>query len=64
MNGLEVMEAEVQNEFLKVLCKEEIWLIAGPGFGNKQGKQFLLVRALYGLKSASAENFEHTWLTN
>ena len=54
MNGLEVMGADVQNEFLTSPCKEKIWLIAGPEFGNEQGKQFLAVRALYSLKSASA----------
>ena len=54
MNGLEVMGAEVQNAFLTDPFKEMIWLIVGPEFGNKQGKQFLVVRALYGLRSASA----------
>ena len=54
MNGLEVMGSDVQNAFLTALCKEKIWLIAGPEFGNEQGKKFLVVRDLYGLKSASA----------
>ena len=54
MNGLEVMGAEVQNAFLTDSFKEKIWLIVGPEFGNEQGKQFLVVRALYGLRSASA----------
>ena len=55
MNGLEVMGSDVQNAFLTALCKEKIWLIAGSEFGNEQGKKFLVVRDLYGLKSASAE---------
>ena len=45
-NKLKVMGADVQNAFLTAPCKEKIWLITGPEFGNKQGKQFLLVRAL------------------
>ena len=28
-------------------------MIAGPEFGHEQGKTFLVVKALYGLKSAS-----------
>ena len=42
MHGLEVMGADVQNEFLTAPCKEKIWLIAGLEFGNEQGKQFLV----------------------
>ena len=34
-------------------CKEKVWLRAGPEFGVDQGKILLVVRALYGLKSAS-----------
>ena len=33
---------------------EKHWLRAGPEFGPEQGKVFIVVRALYGLKSASA----------
>ena len=46
MNGLEVMRDDVQNAFLTAPCKEKIWLISGPEFGNKQGKQFLVVSDL------------------
>ena len=46
MNGLEVIGADLQNAFLTAPCKEKIWLIAGPGFRNIQGKQFLVVRDL------------------
>ena len=54
INGLEVMGVDVKNAFLTAPCKNKIWLIAGPYFWNKQGKQFLVVRAFYGLKSLSA----------
>ena len=33
---------------------EKVWLTAGPEFGPEQGKNMIVVRALYGLKSASA----------
>ena len=54
LNGLEVMGCDVQNAFLSAKNKEKHWIKAGPEFGHEQGKRFLVVRALYGLKSASA----------
>jgi hypothetical protein len=54
LNDLQVLGANVQNAFLTAPCKEKVWLTAGVAFGAKQGKNLLVVRALYGLKSASA----------
>jgi hypothetical protein len=54
LNGLEVLGADVQNAFLTAPCKEKVWLQAGTEFGAEQGKHLLVLRALYGLKSASA----------
>ena len=54
LNGLEVKGADVQNAFLSAKNLEKHWLKAGPEFGPEQGKVFIVVRALYGLKSASA----------
>ena len=46
--------ANVQNAFITTPNKEKIWICAGPKLGHEQGKVFLVVQALYGLKSASA----------
>ena len=54
LNDLDVMGCDVQNAFLNAKNKEKHWIRAGPEFGHEQGKVFLVVRALYGLKSASA----------
>lgn len=54
LNGLKVLGADVQNAFLTAPNLEKVWLCAGPEFGEEEGKNFLVVRALYGLKSASA----------
>ena len=36
-------------------CREKIWTVAGPEFGpDDQGKNMLVVRALYGLTSSGA----------
>jgi hypothetical protein len=49
LNDLDVLRADVQNAFLTGPNKEKCWMIAGP----EEGKLFLVVKALYGLKSAS-----------
>ena len=54
LNDLDVMGCDVQNAFLNAKNKEKHWIRAGPEFGHEQDKVFLVVRALYGLKSASA----------
>ncbi|KAI2502045.1 Reverse transcriptase (RNA-dependent DNA polymerase) [Fragilaria crotonensis] len=53
LNDLNVLGADVQNAFLTAPNKEKCWMIAGPEFGPDEGKTFLVVKALYGLKSAS-----------
>ena len=54
LNDLEIKGADIQNAFLSAPNLEKHWMIAGPEFGSEQGKTFLVVRALYGLKSVSA----------
>jgi hypothetical protein len=53
LNELDILGADVQNAFLTAPNKEKCWMIAGPEFGSEEGKSFLVVKALYGLKSAS-----------
>jgi hypothetical protein len=59
LNDLEVLGADVQNAFLTAPNKEKRWLQVGSKFGAEQGKNLLIVRALYGLKSASASFRAH-----
>ena len=54
LNGLDVKGADVQNAFISAKNLEKHWMRAGTEFGPEQGKIFIVVRALYGLKSASA----------
>ncbi|KAI2507356.1 Reverse transcriptase (RNA-dependent DNA polymerase) [Fragilaria crotonensis] len=53
LNDLNILGADVQNAFLTAPNKEKCWMVAGPEFGSEEGKVFLVVKALYGLKSAS-----------
>ncbi len=53
LNDLQVLGADVQNAFLTAPNKEKCWMVARPEFGPQEGKVFLVVKALYGLKLAS-----------
>ena len=53
LNNLDVLGADVQNAFLTAPNKKMCWMIARPEFGPEEGKTVLVVKALYGLKSAS-----------
>ena len=54
LNGLKVRACDIQNAYLTAPCREKIYTTAGPEFGSDAGKQMLVVRALYGLKTAGA----------
>ena len=54
LNDLEVKASDVQNAYLTAPCDEKVWTKLGPEFGTDQGKSALIVRALYGLRSAGA----------
>ena len=54
LNGLSLKAADIQNAFLTAPNLEKVYIIAGPEFGAEQGKTFIIRKALYGLKSASA----------
>ena len=54
LNALEVKCGDVMNAYITDPINEKIWTILRPKFGADQGKKALIVRALYGLKSAGA----------
>ena len=54
LNDLEVKVGDVLNAYITAPCKEKVWTVLGPEFGPDAGKNALIVRALYGLKSAGA----------
>jgi Reverse transcriptase (RNA-dependent DNA polymerase) len=54
VEGLEVWAADVGNAYLNAKCREKIWTVAGPEFGEDEGKVMLIEKALYGLKTSGA----------
>eukprot|EP01082_Thalassiosira_pseudonana_P012046 g10260.t1 g10260 contig4:1535094-1535339(+) len=59
LHGLPIMAADVMNAYVTAPNKEKIWTTLGPEFGSDCGKKAIIVRALYGLKSAGAAFHSH-----
>ena len=61
LNDLGVKVCDVLNAYTTAPITKKVWTILGPEFGSNAGKSAIIVRALYGLKSAGAA-FAHTLL--
>ena len=53
LNDLDLKAAYKENSYLTVPCRENIWTRAGLELRINEGKIFIVVRSLYGLKSYS-----------
>jgi hypothetical protein len=56
LNDLNIMSCDLENAYLNAPCREKIWFEGGIECGEAYGKVvcILVVRSLYGLKSAGA----------
>ena len=60
LNGLSVYGVDIQNAYLQAPSSEKYYIICGAEFGfENAGKKALIVRALYGGKSAGADYWRH-----
>ena len=59
LNDLEVKTSDIMNAYLTAPVTEKIWCTLGPEWGPDAGKRAIIVRALYGLKSAGAAFRNH-----
>ena len=59
LNDLEVKVADIQNAYITHPVTEKIWTVLGKEFGQDAGKREIIVRALYGLKSAGVAFRKH-----
>jgi hypothetical protein len=59
LNDVDVKMADIENEYLTAPITEKVWTVLGPEFGDDTRKCALIVRALYGLKSAGAAFRNH-----
>ena len=54
LNGLDIMSCNLENAYLNATNREKIWSEGGIECGEDKGKVLVVVRALYGLKSAGS----------
>jgi hypothetical protein len=59
LNDLEVKIGNVLNTYITAPVTKKVWTVLGPEFGSNAGKSAVIVRALYGLKSAGAAFHMH-----
>jgi hypothetical protein len=52
LNDLKVKVGDFLNVYITAPVKEKVWTILGPKLGHDAGRSAIIVRALYGLKSA------------
>ena len=56
LNGLQVCAGDIGNAYLNAYTDEKLYIIAGPEFGPKlAGKRLIVIRALYGTRTAGAK---------
>ena len=59
LNDLEVKLGNILNAYVQAPVTEKMWTTLGPEFGKDTRKTAVIVRALYGLKSAGAAFRSH-----
>jgi hypothetical protein len=59
LNDVDVKMADIENAYLTAPLTENVWTVLGPEFGDDAGKSALIVRALFGLKSAGEAERNH-----
>ena len=59
LNDLEVKAGDIMNAYVTAPITEKVWTVLGKEWGADAGKKAIIVRALYGLKSAGAAFRRH-----
>jgi len=54
LQDLRVIAADIGSAYIQAYTNEKVFVIAGPEFGALKGRKMIIVKALYGLKSAGA----------
>jgi hypothetical protein len=54
LNDLDILSADIQGAYLNAPCREKIYVVCGPEFGEYEGRIGVIKKALYGLLSSGA----------
>jgi len=57
-NCLKIGVGDIGNAYLTAYTKEKVYIVAGPEFGELEGRVLLISRALYGLRTSGARFHE------
>ena len=52
LNDVDIMSCDLENAYLNKMCREKIWFKGRTEGGEDKGKVLIVLRELYGLKSA------------
>ena len=52
LHVIHITTIDLENSYLNALCEEKIWFVGGDECGQDKGRAIIIVRALYGLRSA------------
>ena len=58
LNNLSCMAGDIGNAYLEAYTNEKVYFIAGPEFGDLEGRVLIIRKALYGLRSSGARFHE------
>ena len=59
LNDLKIKLGDILNAYVQAPVKEKVWTTLGPLFGEDARKTAVIIRSLYGLKSAGAAFRSH-----
>ena len=52
LNRLDLWTTDIENTYLEVKTKENVYIVAGSDFGDMEGYTKIIHKALYGLRSS------------
>jgi len=59
LHDLDILMGDIGNAYLHAPTSEKVYAVAGPEFGHLKGRNVIIIRALYGLKSSGASWHRH-----
>ena len=59
LNGLKCCAADIGSAYLHGITNERIFIVAGPEFGELEGRTLIIYKGLYGLRTSAARWHEH-----
>ena len=60
---MDVLATDIGNAYLHGITREKVYIVAGPAFGEHEGKVMIIVKSLYGLISSAARWHEALSMT-